>query len=98
LVKQYLKNRRGNHYANGWLDVPAKYNYLKGNSAKRNPTGSRKKKGLSAAAAQKKARNRSDARGRLARVKARGRDMIVDGGGESDGEHTNEDEPECENE
>lgn len=66
MVKQYLKNRRGNHYANGWLDAPSKYNYLKGNSAKRNPTGSRKKKGLLAAAgAQKRAKKGCEVRGRL---------------------------------
>jgi hypothetical protein len=57
LVKQYLKNRCGNHYANGWLNAPAKYDYLKGNLAKHNPGGSRKKKGLLAVAeAQKRAK------------------------------------------
>jgi hypothetical protein len=55
-----LKNRNGNHYANGWLDVPAKYNYLKRNSTMCNPAGSYKKKGLSAVAAKKKAKKISD--------------------------------------
>jgi hypothetical protein len=47
IVKQFLKNKRRNHYRNGWLDVPEKYAYLKNNASKRDPTGSRKKKALS---------------------------------------------------
>lgn len=47
IVKQFLKNKRRNHYRNGWLDVPAKYAYLKNNASMRDPTGSRKKKALS---------------------------------------------------
>jgi hypothetical protein len=46
IVKQFVKNKRKNHYANGWLDVPEKYKYLKQNSRKRNPAGSRSKKAL----------------------------------------------------
>jgi hypothetical protein len=46
LVKQYIKNKRKNHYKNGWLDVPEKYTYLKNNASKRDPTGSRKKRAL----------------------------------------------------
>jgi hypothetical protein len=49
IVKQFVKNKRKNHYANGWLEVPAKYAYLKQNSIKRNPTASRSKKALTAA-------------------------------------------------
>jgi len=48
IVKQFVKNKRKNHYANGWLEVPAKYAYLKQNSMKRNPTASRSKKALTA--------------------------------------------------
>jgi hypothetical protein len=46
IVKQFVKNKRKNHYANGWLDVPEKYLHLKKNSMKRNPSGSRSKKAL----------------------------------------------------
>jgi hypothetical protein len=45
-VKQFVKNKRKNHYANGWLEVPDKYTYLKQNSKKRNPAGPRSKKAL----------------------------------------------------
>jgi hypothetical protein len=44
IVKQFVKNRRKNHYANGWLTVPEKYGYLKQNSLKRNSSASRLKK------------------------------------------------------
>jgi hypothetical protein len=47
LQARYTKNKRGNHYRNGWLDVPEKYSYLKNNSLKRNRTGSRKKRAFS---------------------------------------------------
>ena len=88
MVKQYLKNRHGNHYGNGWLDAPSKYDYLKRNSAKRNPTGSRKKKGLLAAAgAQKSVKKRCKARERLANVNKPG--MVVD---EDEQEENEEDE------
>jgi hypothetical protein len=50
LVKQFMKNRRSNHYRKGWLDVPQKYGYLKANAQKRDRNGSRKKKALSASA------------------------------------------------
>jgi hypothetical protein len=48
IVKQYMKNKRKHHYRHGWLDVPERYKYLKNNSDKRNPNGSRRKKGLGA--------------------------------------------------
>ena len=47
-----MKNRRANHYRNGWLDVPEKYAYLKNNANMRDPTASRTKKALSSAAAK----------------------------------------------
>jgi hypothetical protein len=46
IVKQFVKNRRKNHYANGWLEVPGKYAYLKQNAMKRNRTASQSKKAL----------------------------------------------------
>jgi hypothetical protein len=52
-VKQFLKNKRRNHYRNGWLDVPDKYRYLKNNASMRDPTASRRSKALSAMAAAK---------------------------------------------
>jgi hypothetical protein len=83
-----LKNRRGNHYAHGWLDVPAKYDYLKRNSQKRNPTGSRRKKALSAAAAaQTKARKRSAAQ--VCRSTRRMRKIIADDEDEEGGSDEN---------
>jgi len=42
-----MKNKRKNHYKNGWLPVPEKYKYLKENSRKRNPQGSRIKRAKS---------------------------------------------------
>jgi hypothetical protein len=91
LVKQYLKNRRGNHYANGWLDVPAKYDYLKANSQKRNPSGSRRKKALSATAtAQTNARKRNGAQAR--RSIGRARKIIADSNGGEEGDSDDEDE------
>jgi hypothetical protein len=47
IVKQYMKNKQKNHYKNGWLPVPEKYKYLKENSRKRNPQGSRIKRAKS---------------------------------------------------
>ncbi|KAJ7733999.1 hypothetical protein DFH07DRAFT_967754 [Mycena maculata] len=41
LIKQYIKNRRNNVYRNKWLQVPAKYAYLKANAAKRDPSAPR---------------------------------------------------------
>ncbi|KAF7347088.1 hypothetical protein MVEN_01462800 [Mycena venus] len=41
IIKQYIKNKRGHAYRNEWLEVPAKYNYLKANAAKRNPSAPR---------------------------------------------------------
>lgn len=52
IVKQFLKNKRRNHYRNGWLDVPEKYGYLKNNASKRDPTASRRKKAFSTTAAK----------------------------------------------
>ena len=46
IVKQFVKNKRKHHYAHGWLEVPAKFAYLRENSMRRNPTASRSKKGL----------------------------------------------------
>ena len=48
LVKQFVKNRRSNHYRKGWLDVPEKYGHLKANAQKHDRNGSCKKKALSA--------------------------------------------------
>jgi hypothetical protein len=44
IVKQYFKNKRKNHYKKGWLTVPEKYKHLKGNSNRRNASGSRRKR------------------------------------------------------
>ncbi|KAH9023710.1 hypothetical protein EDB85DRAFT_2150954 [Lactarius pseudohatsudake] len=41
LAKQLLKNKRGHSYRSGYLEVPAKYAYLKDNAAKRRPRGCR---------------------------------------------------------
>lgn len=67
LVKQFIKNKRGNHYRNGWLDVPEKYSHLKKNSLKRDQSGSRKKKAFynadassSVALAKKRSTKRSE--------------------------------------
>ena len=39
-----MKNKRKNHYKNGWLAVPEKYQHLKENAKKRDPQGSRIKR------------------------------------------------------
>ncbi|KAJ7856987.1 hypothetical protein B0H14DRAFT_3640945 [Mycena olivaceomarginata] len=44
IAKQYVKNKRRNAYKHGWLEVPAQYAYLKDNSAKRDQSGSRKRR------------------------------------------------------
>jgi hypothetical protein len=46
IVKQFVKNKRKNHYNNGWLEVPGKYVYLKQNALKRNRTATRLKRAL----------------------------------------------------
>ncbi|KAJ7442915.1 hypothetical protein B0H11DRAFT_470882 [Mycena galericulata] len=43
-VKQFTKNKRRNGYRHNWLEVPEKYKYLKANSAKRDPSASRKRR------------------------------------------------------
>lgn len=53
-MKQYIKNKRRHAYRQQVLDVPEKYTYLKANSAKRNPSASRKRR-AGAASAPKKA-------------------------------------------
>ncbi|KAF9470410.1 hypothetical protein BDN70DRAFT_939735 [Pholiota conissans] len=58
MVKQYIKNKRAHHYHNGWLEVPAKYAYLKENTKKRNPSGSRVKRAKNVMAAKKKAKRK----------------------------------------
>lgn len=63
-MKQFTKNKRRNHYRNGWLDVPVKYAYLKNNASMRDPTASRKKKAaLSGGGAVKKTATRKGVRG-----------------------------------
>jgi len=90
-----LKNRHGNHYAHGWLDVPAKYDYLKRNLQKRNPTGSRRKKALSAAAAaQTRARKRSGAQGPGSE---RARQIIADDNQENEKESNDDGDKDDEN-
>ncbi|KAJ7138979.1 hypothetical protein C8R44DRAFT_867150 [Mycena epipterygia] len=44
IVKQYIKNKHRHAYRQQALDVPEKYTYLKANSAKRNPSASRKRR------------------------------------------------------
>ncbi|EAU85505.1 hypothetical protein CC1G_06406 [Coprinopsis cinerea okayama7 len=64
--KQWFKNRGGNAYANGYLEVPPKYAYVKDNAAKRNPNGSRVKKSKIVLAKKK-----NEKRARLAKSKHR---------------------------
>ncbi|KAJ6548501.1 hypothetical protein B0H19DRAFT_1074359 [Mycena capillaripes] len=58
IVKQFFKNRRRRGYQNGTLDVPDQYKYLKANSAKRDPSGSRKRRTVVAGAPKKAAATR----------------------------------------
>ncbi|KAJ7192609.1 hypothetical protein B0H12DRAFT_1246116 [Mycena haematopus] len=44
IIKQFIKNKRNNAYRNNWLEVPAKFAYLKDNSAKRDPSAPRGRK------------------------------------------------------
>ncbi|KZP14758.1 hypothetical protein FIBSPDRAFT_896270 [Athelia psychrophila] len=46
-------NRKQNHYSNGWLKVPAKYEYLKQNSLKRDQSESHRKKAFGVEEARK---------------------------------------------
>jgi hypothetical protein len=76
IVKQFTKNKRRNHYRNGWLDVPEKYAYLKNNASMRNPTASRKKAALSGGgAAVKKTATRNDVQ---SEVPGKGKAVRVD--------------------
>ncbi|KAJ7119408.1 hypothetical protein C8R44DRAFT_877838 [Mycena epipterygia] len=65
IVKQFTKNKRRHSYQKNWLDVPAKYAYLKNNSAKRDPSASRKRRAVAAApkkvASAKKAAKKKEA-------------------------------------
>jgi hypothetical protein len=65
IVKQYVKNKRNNAYKNNWLEVPAKYTYLKANAAKWNPMAphGRQNKLAHAAVAKKKAVRKAAASG-----------------------------------
>lgn len=67
IVKQYAKNKRKNHYDNGWLEVPQKYAHLKGNASKRNPTASRKKRAFSDIGGGTKNANKGSAVAAIAR-------------------------------
>ncbi|KAJ3494992.1 hypothetical protein NLJ89_g10700 [Agrocybe chaxingu] len=66
IVKRYMKNKRAHHYASGWLEVPEKYQYLKENSSKRDPNGSRVKRAKAELAAKKsrKATRAAEKKGR----------------------------------
>ena len=46
IAQQYFRNKRKLEYAKGGLQRPEKYDYLEGNSAKRDPNGSRRKAAL----------------------------------------------------
>ncbi|KAJ7131800.1 hypothetical protein C8R43DRAFT_1133477 [Mycena crocata] len=48
LAKQFIRNRRRNEYKKGTLQRPAEFAYLKANSAKRNPSAPRGRKGVKA--------------------------------------------------
>ncbi|KAI4520296.1 hypothetical protein K525DRAFT_248714 [Schizophyllum commune Loenen D] len=58
LAKGYLRNKRQHLYKIGELTPPAKYAYLKANAAKRDPTGSRRRKALVEAEAAKKMKSK----------------------------------------
>ncbi|KAJ6479117.1 hypothetical protein C8R45DRAFT_1216404 [Mycena sanguinolenta] len=52
IIKQYFKNKRKNGYKSGWLEAPQKFRYLKNNSAKRDPSASRKRRTVDPATAK----------------------------------------------
>jgi D-aminopeptidase len=65
-VKQVIKNKCKNGYKSGWLEVPTKFAYLEGNSAKKDPSASRKRRTVApkkagAKKAAKKAAKKSQA-------------------------------------
>ena len=75
IARQYMKNKRSYAVQRGFLEVDAKYEYLKANAAKRsdaprgNGTGKRKVKGFQASSgASKKAR--------LAKTKGKGKEKM----------------------
>ncbi|KAF9471608.1 hypothetical protein BDN70DRAFT_938823 [Pholiota conissans] len=104
MVKQYIKNKRAHHYHNGWLEVPAKYAYLKVNAQKRKPSGSRVKRAKTEAAAKTRAkRDELTANNRMAAVGGKGEDDMGDGEFDEEAAHgrgkkrdENEDEDEQE--
>jgi len=66
-----MKNKRGHLYGIGQLAVPEKYAYLKDNASKRDPSGSRKKRALSAVTMTgKQARTHGKHPGRKGKEKA----------------------------
>jgi hypothetical protein len=90
IVKQFLKNKRRNHYRNGWLDVPDKYGYLKSNASMRDPTASRRKRALLVTAA---AKDLQDATLRKGKKIARRPRVVEDDDSGEDNEDEQQEEP-----
>ncbi|KAJ7822755.1 hypothetical protein B0H13DRAFT_2376479 [Mycena leptocephala] len=89
IIKQFLKNRRNTEYQNNRLEVPEKYQYLKTNAAKRDPTAPRGRQGkLAKAAAAKKRRKKAKASAQSTR-KAKAK-MVVES--DDEGEDDNMDQ------
>jgi hypothetical protein len=78
IVKQFMKNRRSNHYRKGWLDVPEKYGHLKANAQKRDRNGSRRKKALSASATSRNRASTSTGNQGLHGIRVAGTRVIED--------------------
>lgn len=97
IVRRYMKNKRGHHYKNGWLDVPDKYTHLKRNSSRRNPEGSRIKRAKAVLAAKKKGPSRQSTVNTANQDQLAGEDMDVGGdeyvfgGGNEEGEGEGDD-------
>ncbi|KAJ7851748.1 hypothetical protein B0H13DRAFT_2359844 [Mycena leptocephala] len=86
IVKQYIKNKRRHAYKNGWLEPPAKFEYLKANSAKRSPSAprGRKSKQFLKKTAPKDAKKSANKKSTVAKVKAKGKKVVVDSEEEDD--------------
>ncbi|KAJ6629611.1 hypothetical protein B0H10DRAFT_2208573 [Mycena sp. CBHHK59/15] len=96
IVKRYIKNKRRLGYRQEWLDVPDKYKYLKANSAKRDPSASRKRRFVSATAPKKAAvrvaakksvkKSKTKQTTAVAKSKGKGKQKAQSVGSDDDGE------------
>ncbi|KAJ7125724.1 hypothetical protein C8R43DRAFT_1135292 [Mycena crocata] len=90
IVKQFMKNKRKHLYKNGGLEVPAKFAYLKANSAKRDPSASRKRRTVTVTAHKRAATAAQKSHKKAKAKKNQAQKRVVDNE-QSGGEEMDED-------